>query len=110
MKSKRPLLARPLGWSTVAVLQLHVQHEDRRLQILIAQIPNSMAWSLVALESKRDAFSADAILAEHAHVNLGEARDLPTTMATANTYADKWQRAQEAGVKCECGEIEGSKS
>ena len=96
-----------MGWSFNTQLNLSVTGHDRRLVVAVAQIPGTVGWSVIALESAdANTGSIDAIFEDHSHASLPEQRDVQSAIALAEKYAEHWQRNREtAREACACEEI-----
>jgi len=103
---KPQIRSRPLGWQVIGSLGLFVQHGEKQLQVLIANTPGVMSWTVIALESKRDAATLEDVFDNHSHASLGSVGDLAAAMELADAYATRWQKTQEEPAPCACGPIE----
>jgi hypothetical protein len=72
------------------------------LTINSMQVPGK-GWLTIGVESK--AQTVEALLASHAHKNLGTFETLDAAMAAGQRYARKWLRLKKSDPHCECGDI-----
>lgn len=101
---KRPPRAIRFEWSLVAFQLAYAHHGDRTLGMYVAF--NGAGWFAFAVEGSRSASSVAAVLADHAHVEIGDGYAGKIVARRAcERYAARWLRSKVRAARCVCGPI-----
>lgn len=106
-KSPPPKLHRvfAMGWTMNATTVLVIKEKHRVSAVTITDLGSH--WAAVVVQSARPAkgvpITAEAVLAQHGHHDLGMFPTLPDAMAAAEAWV---LSRPELLAACECGEIE----
>lgn len=91
---------KPLRWHAQGSFTAFIREGSKKLVFVVSQTDK---WAVIALETDGD--DVAAVLASHAHQNLGDFDTVSEAFAVCETYAANW-RAGKRTDPCECEEIE----
>jgi len=89
-------------WVTTTQIATSIHAGKHQLALSVSQYPTADTWTVVALETDKDAAGLEAVLASHAHKIIGVYDNLFEAMFAAKTFAENWIPTRDL---CDCKEM-----
>lgn len=108
LQRRLALLVMPTyGWGCMIQPCYRASRGDRQLMIVLQS--TSEGWMAVAVETKRNAGSVEAVLGDHQHASI--VNNEPSYFRACKLvedYAERWRKGGVGFEACECGPVDVS--